>query len=70
MERGFCDAAFSPREVEVLRLLALAMSSKDIAYSLSISVHTVNFHRKNISSKLGIHSCAELVKYAVQHFSN
>lgn len=56
----------SPRELEVLQLLAEGNSTKELAYQLHISIKTVETHRKNISVKLGIHSVAELTKYAVR----
>ncbi len=55
----------SGREIDVLRLLAVGKSNKEIADKLFISVHTVMSHRKNISAKLGVKSAAALVIYAV-----
>lgn len=57
----------SERETEVLVLLAQGLSSKLIADKLNISVHTVNTHRKNITSKTGIRSIAGLTVYATLH---
>jgi DNA-binding NarL/FixJ family response regulator len=56
----------SPREREVLQLLAEGKSSKDIATRLSIAATTVETHRRQIMNKLGIRSIAELTKYAVR----
>jgi DNA-binding CsgD family transcriptional regulator len=56
----------SPRERQVLRLLASDKGNKEIALALSISVRTVESHRRRIMEKLGIHSLAELVRYAVR----
>ena len=56
-----------PRERQVLALLANGQSSKQIAAALSISVRTVESHRRNISGKLGLHGLAELTKYAIRH---
>ena len=56
----------SPREREVLQLLAEGKSTKLIASDLSISVKTVETHRKQIMNKLDMHSIAELTKYAVR----
>ncbi|MBU0681975.1 MAG: response regulator transcription factor, partial [Proteobacteria bacterium] len=56
----------SPREQEVLRLLAQGVTSRDIAEKLFISPKTVANHRANILGKLDLHSTAELVRYAVQ----
>jgi DNA-binding CsgD family transcriptional regulator len=57
----------SDREKEVLRLVALGMTNKEIAEKLYISSHTVITHRKNITSKLGIKTIAGLTVYAVIH---
>jgi DNA-binding CsgD family transcriptional regulator len=53
------------REIEVLRLLAMGNSNKEIAAKLFISTHTVISHRKNISEKLSIRSASGLTVYAV-----
>ena len=55
--------ALRPRELEVFEMIGKGMSTKKIAESLGISVHTVNSHRKAISSKLGAVG-AELVRQA------
>ncbi len=57
----------SERETDVLVLVAKGLSSKEIADKLSISVHTVNSHRKNITHKTGIRSVAGLAVYAMIH---
>jgi len=54
------------REVEILRLIADGMTSKQIADKLSLSVTTVTSHRSNIMKKLGIHETVGLIKYAIQ----
>lgn len=56
----------SPRELQVLRLLALGGSSKQIANELSLSIHTVQNHRKSLLRKTGKNSTAELMTYAAQ----
>ena len=53
------------REIEVLKLLAMGNSNKEIAAKLFISTHTVISHRKNISEKLSIRSASGLTVYAV-----
>ncbi|MFO0761289.1 MAG: response regulator transcription factor [Byssovorax sp.] len=60
-------AQLSPRELEVLKLLAEGASSKDIAAKLGLGVATVESHRRQIAAKLKIHSMAELTKYAIRH---
>jgi len=54
------------RERQVLSLLAEGKRSHDIAAQLNISIATVEAHRRNIMRKLGLHSVAELTKYAVR----
>ncbi len=55
------------REIEVLKLVALAMSNKEIARELYISDQTVSVHRKNIMHKVGVNSTASLIKLAYEH---
>jgi DNA-binding NarL/FixJ family response regulator len=57
----------APREREVLRRIAGGQSTKEIAYALGVSAKTVETHRRRIMDKLGMHSVAELTKYAVLH---
>ena len=57
----------TPREREVVRLLAEGKSGKEVASSLSISVKTADAHRTNIMRKLRVHSVADLVRYAVRN---
>ena len=56
----------TPREREVLQLLAEGKSTKEIASSLHVSVKTVETHRNKIMEKLDIRSIAELTKYAIR----
>ncbi len=56
----------SPREQEIMRLLAEAVPKSDIADQLNISIKTVENHRTNIMRKLDIHSAMELVRYAAR----
>lgn len=56
----------TPRENEVLSLLAEGKTNDEIADILTISVHTVARHRENLMGKLGLHSRSELVKYAIR----
>ena len=55
------------REKEILKHIALGASNKEIADKLCLSVHTVATHRKNIISKLQIHSAAGLTIFAILH---
>jgi DNA-binding NarL/FixJ family response regulator len=56
----------SPREREVLQLLAEGKSSKDIAIRLELAVPTVETHRRQIMDKLNLRTIAELTKYAIR----
>lgn len=57
----------TPREREVLQLLAEGKSSKEVAVELSMSVSTAETHRTNIMRKLDLHSISDLVRYAVRN---
>ena len=59
--------ALSPREAEVLTLVARGLMNKEIADRLHIGLTTVISHRRNISAKLGIRSASGLAIYAVMH---
>jgi DNA-binding NarL/FixJ family response regulator len=56
----------TPRELEILKLIAEAHTSKDIAEMLFISVKTVERHRANILEKLGMRDRVELTRYAIR----
>jgi DNA-binding NarL/FixJ family response regulator len=58
--------ALSPREREVLQLLAEGHTSKEIGARLGIALPTVETHRKQIMAKLGLRTVAELTKFAVR----
>jgi DNA-binding NarL/FixJ family response regulator len=69
VERGGEDEHFdvlTPRELEVLKLIAEAHSSKEIAKLLFISIKTVERHRQNILDKLGMRDRVELTRYAIR----
>ena len=59
-------ASLSPRESEVLQLLAEGLTSPQIGKRLFVATTTVDTHRRNIMRKLGIHSVADLTKYAIR----
>ena len=59
-------SSLTPREREVLQLIAEGKSTKRVAADLAVSVKTVETHRHNIMEKLGIHTVAELTKYAIR----
>jgi two-component system response regulator NreC len=56
----------SPREHEVLQLIAEGYSNRQISEILSISIKTVQTHRMNLMSKLDLHDRSDLIKYAIQ----
>lgn len=56
----------TPREKQILQLIAQGNSNKDIAQLLSLSVNTVSVHRANLMDTLNIHRTAELVLYAIR----
>jgi len=60
------SSELTPRERELLQLLAEGMTAKQIASTLHVSVKTVETHRRNITQKLGACSVAELIKYAIR----
>ena len=57
----------TPRQREVLQLIAEGKSTKEIAMALKISTKTVEFHRASIAEVLGLRSVADLTRYALQH---
>jgi two-component system, NarL family, response regulator NreC len=66
LQRSLTSDALSPREVEVLRLIALGHTSVEIARMLDLSPRTVETHRANVYHKLQLSTRAELVRYALQ----
>jgi len=67
VERGNEDFdVLTPRELQVLKLIAEAYTSKEIAKELVISVKTVERHRQNILDKLGMSDRVELTRYAIR----
>jgi two-component system, NarL family, response regulator NreC len=66
LHRSLTDDALTPREVEVLRLIALGHTSVEVARKLHLSPRTVETHRANIHRKLEFSTRAELVRYALR----
>jgi len=66
LHSSLTDDALSPREVEVLRLIAFGHTSVEIARKLHLSPRTVETHRANIHRKLGLTTRAELTRYALR----
>jgi len=66
-EEASCDPLpLSPREIEIVRLIAKGMIAKEIARELNLSTHTIYTHRKNIMKKLDLSTASELMLYAVK----
>ena len=67
-QRGLRDSydLLTDREKEVLQLLAEGKSNKEVAALLDLSVYTVETHRANLMQRLGLHSTAEIVLYAMR----
>jgi len=74
LERGLAEepqeepppVSLTPRELEVLRLVAQGHTNREIAEILVVSVKTVETHKANIMEKLGLRTRAELVRYALR----
>ena len=57
----------TPREIEIVRLLAKGKTNKEVAALLGIAVRTVETHRSKVMLRLGLHSLADLIHYAIRH---
>ncbi len=64
-KKGPESMSLTERERDILKLVALGKSNKEMAHLLSISIHTVITHRKNITDKLNIKSISGLTVYAI-----
>ncbi len=64
---GPSPSDISPRELEVLKLLALGRSNKEVATALDLSVKTVDAHRTNIMRKLNFRTYSDLIQFAIRH---
>jgi DNA-binding NarL/FixJ family response regulator len=61
------DEPLSPRERQILQLLAEGKSTKEVAIELDITVKTAETHRSNIMRKLDLHCITDLVRYAIRN---
>jgi DNA-binding NarL/FixJ family response regulator len=66
-DRATTKDRLTPRQREIVQLLAEGMSSKEVAAALGLSVKTAETHRANIMQRLNCHSISELVRYAVRN---
>lgn len=62
-----CRSTLTPREREVIQLLAEGKTTKEVAVTLNLSVKTAETHRTNLMRKLDLHSVVELTLYAVRN---
>jgi DNA-binding NarL/FixJ family response regulator len=60
-------ASLTPRQTEILQLLAEGRSAKEIAYDLGISARTVEFHKYRLMEHLNLMNSAELIHFAIKH---
>lgn len=65
--RGETKSELTTRENDILRLIALGYSNKEIASRINLSVKTVEAHKANALRKLGMHSRIDIVRYAILH---
>jgi DNA-binding NarL/FixJ family response regulator len=66
-EPNAAQTRLTPRQREIVQLLAEGKSSKEVAVALGLSVKTAETHRANIMKRLDCHSVSELVRYAVRN---
>jgi two-component system, NarL family, invasion response regulator UvrY len=59
--------SLSDREYQVLRMLAIGKSVKEIGYDLSLSIKTVSTYRTRVLKKLNLHTNADVIRYAIEH---
>jgi len=64
---AYPSSLLSPREREIIQLLAEGKNNSEVAEMLYISVKTVETHRAHIMEKLNLHSIAELVHYSIRN---
>lgn len=67
LDKESAKPSISPREIEIIKLVAEGNTSRQIAHKLFISVRTVHRHRDNIMKKLGTKRTTDLIKYAIKN---
>lgn len=65
VDSGSQLSKLSPRELEVLKLIAEGRNTKEIAFTFSVSIKTIEAQRKNIMKKLELYNIAELTRFAI-----
>ncbi len=65
--RAKSSPQITPRQREILRLVALGHTNREIAASLDISVRTVEVHRFNLMRRLNVRNVAQLLRQSLQH---
>jgi len=66
-DRGNARQELTPREREIVQLIAEGRSAKEVATALGLSVKTVETHRTNLMRKLGLHSVVGVIRYAIRN---
>jgi len=66
-DKALPPSPVSPREREIIQLIAEGRSNKEVAHTLHISPKTVETHRARIMAKLNLHSISDLVRYAIRN---
>lgn len=66
LTKDLASERLTPRQREVLKLIAEGLSTKEIASKLNVSVKTIDTHRTELMDRLGIHGVAGLVRYAIR----
>jgi len=66
-ETASASGQLSPREREIVQMVAEGKSTKEIAATLRVTVKTVETHRSHVMRKLGLHSVTDLVRYAIRN---
>jgi DNA-binding NarL/FixJ family response regulator len=64
---GLASSRLTPRQREIIQLLAEGQSSKEIAVALGLSVKTAETHRANLMKRVNCHTASEIVRYAIRN---